>query len=81
MNTQLHGFSDASEKGIAAVMYVKGVHPYPTKTISIIDAKSKVAPIKPKIFQMLEITGALMLAKLIDQICTILCIPVSQICI
>ena len=60
---KLHGFSDASNVGLCAVIYV--VEYINTKPVSehLLAAKSRIAP-KGQSIPSLELTAALMLAKL-----------------
>ena len=43
---QIHGFSDASEKGYSAVVYIRILYSDSTVSITLMAAKTKVAPIK-----------------------------------
>lgn len=64
---QLHGFSDASERAYAAVVYIRvilneAVH------VQLLTAKSKIAPIKRISLPKLELCAAVLLAKLLDSV-------------
>lgn len=59
----LVGFSDASERGYAAVVYLCVFSKNAEPKIRLLIAKSKVAPIKPLSIPRLELCGALLLAK------------------
>ena len=63
MNIQLHGFSDASERAYAAVVYMRVEYKSGEIQTRFIASKSKVAPIKNKVYQ--ELLGACLLSKLV----------------
>ena len=43
---QIHGFSDASERAYAAVVYVRSVYRNGNINVSLVASKSRVAPLK-----------------------------------
>ncbi|XP_034944917.1 uncharacterized protein [Chelonus insularis] len=61
---EIHGFSDASQLAMAAAIYLKINSPSTGPKITLICAKMKVAPIKQITIPRLELTAALILAKL-----------------
>lgn len=71
---QIHGFSDASEKAYAAVVYTRIVHENGCISVRLLATKSRVAPIKTQQLTIpkLELLGAHMLAVLMDKITTTL---------
>lgn len=75
----IHGFCDASTKAYAAVAYLRV--PCETGEIktSLIAARTRVAPIKPMSLPRLELSGAVLLSRLLKQIKEALRMPSSQI--
>lgn len=71
-NCQLHGFSDASERGYAACVYLR-VDDGEDVELNLLMAKSRVASCKQKqTVPKLELCGALLLAQLIEHVYKIL---------
>lgn len=67
--SELHGFSDASEKAFAAVVYYKTTNSQGTPVVYLIAAKTKVAHIKNRIsLPRLELCGAVLLAKILKTV-------------
>jgi len=64
INVQLHAFSDSSEKGYAAAVYL---HTQTTMSVHchLVTGKSKVAPLKRSTIPRLELCGAVLAAKLL----------------
>ena len=56
---QIHMFSDASEKGYSAVVYIRILYSDSTVSISLMTSKTKVASIKHEIIPRLELSGVL----------------------
>jgi len=58
----LCGFCDASEKGYAAVVYLRVTNPSGSTSIYHLGAKTKLAPMKAMTIPRLELSGAVLLA-------------------
>ncbi|XP_015120547.1 uncharacterized protein LOC107043528 [Diachasma alloeum] len=65
---EIHGFSDASVLAMSAVVYLKIVNGDEESRISLVCAKTKVAPLKRLTIPRLELTAAVMLAKLVKYV-------------
>ncbi|XP_070075664.1 uncharacterized protein [Drosophila takahashii] len=67
-NIELHGFSDASTKAYAAVVYSRVTNDDESISVSIVAAKTRVAPLKQPSLPRLELCAALLLSQLIRSI-------------
>ncbi|XP_046868707.1 uncharacterized protein LOC124461197 [Drosophila willistoni] len=67
-NIELHGFSDASTKASAAVVYSRVINKDGSISTSIMAAKSRMAPLKQQSLPRLELCAALLLSQLIRSI-------------
>ncbi|XP_076545702.1 uncharacterized protein LOC117610838 [Osmia lignaria lignaria] len=66
---ELHGFSDASQLAMAAVIYITVFSPFTDlKVTSLVCSKTKVAPLKKLTIPRLELTAALIFAKLLKYV-------------
>ncbi|XP_063837162.1 uncharacterized protein LOC135086306 [Ostrinia nubilalis] len=61
---ELHGFCDASKVAYAAVVYIRTIDAEGNIHVSLVTAKSKVAPIKQVSIPRLELCGAVELTRL-----------------
>lgn len=68
----LHGFSDASKIAYAAVVYIRLVNNDGTVHVSLVTAKTKVAPIKQISIPRLELCGALLVTRLLVEVAEVL---------
>lgn len=64
MSTEIHGFADASTAAYGAVVYLKLIHLDGSVQITLINAKSRVAPLKPTTIPRLELCAMVLLARL-----------------
>jgi len=69
---QLHGFCDASQQAFAASVYLRTTNVNTTPTTVLIVSKTKVAPIKRMTIPRLELSGAVLLTKLISHVIKVL---------
>ncbi|XP_053598021.1 uncharacterized protein LOC106693372 [Microplitis demolitor] len=65
VSIELHGFSDASQLAMAAVVYLKVTDATGSSNISLVCAKTQVAPLKPITIPRMELNAAVLLAQLI----------------
>lgn len=76
---QLHGFCDASELAYAGVVYLRAVDSNESVYVSLVMAKTKVAPIKRLSIPRLELCSGVVLSKLLSQVANTLAIPHSHV--
>jgi hypothetical protein len=65
---KLHGFSDASNKAFAAVVYLRTEHANGDIEINLVVSKIRVAPIKRQSIPRLELLGATILVRLVKSV-------------
>ena len=65
---EIHSFSDASEKAFASVVYLRVEYLTGKVETKLIASKSKVAPVKQQSIPRLELLGACLMVKLVDNI-------------
>ena len=71
----LHGFCDASESAYASVVYLQMVDTDNVVHVSLVIAKTKVAPLKWLTIPRLELCGANLLADLLNHVRRVFGIP------
>ena len=72
MTIQLHGYSDASEAAYAGVVYLRGVDMKGVAHVCLVLAKTKVAPVKRVMIPRLELCRALIVARLLKHVSSLL---------
>jgi len=65
---ELHGFSDASRAALSAVVYVRVIEEDMTARVTLLTAKTKVAPLKPVTIPRLELSAAVLLTQLVARV-------------
>ena len=63
-----HVFSDASQHAYVGVVYIRTVYCDATASVSLVIAKTKVAPLTPSTIPRLELCSALLLSKLLQTV-------------
>ncbi|BES87780.1 Pao retrotransposon peptidase [Nesidiocoris tenuis] len=71
-SVQLHAFADSSEKGYAGVVYLRTESISGQVKVSLMMAKSKVAPVKSCSLPRLELCGILLAARLVQRISSLI---------
>ena len=71
--------SDASEKGFAAVVYIRATYNNRAPSSRLVVAKSRVAPSATRTIPELELCGTVLLTELFDTTRSTLNIPVEQV--
>ena len=79
VSMELHGFSDASERAYAAVIYLRMECTDGRTQIALITSKTKVAPIKRLTIPRLELCGAKLLAQLMHHVRIVLDVPLIAV--
>ena len=64
----IHRFSDAFQHAYVGVIYIRTVYRDATASVSLVIAKTKVAPLMPSTIPRLELCGALLLNKLLQTV-------------
>ncbi|XP_015437899.1 PREDICTED: uncharacterized protein LOC107193038 [Dufourea novaeangliae] len=77
---ELHGFADASERAYAAVVYLRTTCKRRDVRISLIAAKTKVAPLKRTTIPRLELCASHLLSRLTAHVSTTLAIDAELHC-
>ena len=81
VSIEIHGFCDASIEAYGAAVYVRSTDQDGNVQVSLLCAKSRVAPKKQKSLARLELCGALLVAKLVTRISSILTSTIDDVII
>ena len=65
---QIHGFSDASQRAYAAIVYLRTLYSDGEVSMCLVASKSRVAPMKEQTIPRLKLLGATILAHLVDSV-------------
>ncbi|GFV52642.1 integrase catalytic domain-containing protein [Trichonephila clavipes] len=76
---EIHGFSDASERDHAPVLYIKCFNESGQSQARLLCSKSRVAPLKTLTIPRLELSAALLLSRLVKKVVPILQLPIHKI--
>ncbi|GFV75166.1 integrase catalytic domain-containing protein [Trichonephila clavipes] len=79
IRTELHGFSDSSEKAYGAALYLRCINTSGEISVRLLCSKSKVAPLKSITIPRLELCGAVLLSKLLKRTLDAFKVSISQI--
>ncbi|XP_058816239.1 uncharacterized protein LOC131679517 [Topomyia yanbarensis] len=68
VSSEIHCFSDASEKAYGACLYIRSQDVEEKVAVRLLTSKSKVAPLKSQTIPRLELCGALLAAQLFEKV-------------
>ena len=69
VSQELHGFSDASVRAYAAVVYLRTEYTNGHVRVCLVSSKTRVAPLKEQFIPRLELLGATILSRLVSSVC------------
>ena len=75
ISIELHGFCDASEEALAAVVYIRCTYSNHPTTSRLVLSKTRVAPLKTQSIPRLELSGAVLLTEILESTREVLGIP------
>ena len=65
-NIQLHAFCDASTLGFGSVVYLRVTYATEVVNVNFVSSKSRVAPLRPLTVPKLELQGAIVALRLVN---------------
>ena len=68
IDTQLHGFGDASESAYGGLIYLRTLYDDTTVVINLVMAKARVAPVKSQTIPRLELCASCNTAQILGQV-------------
>ena len=74
----VHTFSDASDRAIAAVSYVRAEYPTGEVKVTLAFARAKPAPVRKQTIPQLELRAAVLGTRVSSQVATALAIPLEK---
>ncbi|XP_063979917.1 uncharacterized protein LOC135163941 [Diachasmimorpha longicaudata] len=77
---QIHGFCDASQIAYGACVYLRSKDKDGNVNVSLLCAKSRVAPLKKQTIPRLELCGALLLTSLIESVTQSIHHKIDRVC-
>ncbi|XP_035229061.1 uncharacterized protein LOC118201134, partial [Stegodyphus dumicola] len=77
----LHGFADASSSAYGAAIYVQALPVSGLPTVRLLCSKSRVAPIETLSIPRLELSGCVLLSRLMDKVISSLNVKVEKVII
>ncbi|GFS72408.1 integrase catalytic domain-containing protein [Trichonephila clavipes] len=79
IRTELHGFSDSSEKAYGAALYLRCINTSGQISVRFLCSKSKVAPLKSITIPRLELCATVLLSKFLKRTLDAFKVNISQI--
>ncbi|XP_035217014.1 uncharacterized protein LOC118190424 [Stegodyphus dumicola] len=79
VRTEIHGFSDASEKAYGAAIYIRCITTDGMNYSNLHCSKSRVSPLKPVTIPRLELCRALLLCRLVSKVIKALQLSIDDV--
>lgn len=75
---ELHGFSDASELAYGCALYIKVTDEHGSVRVNLVTSRTRVAPIKKQTIPRLELCGAHIMAKMVEEVSKVHGVPTER---